>query len=65
MAVRKMLYICAVGHSRRDGEMDRFYRRLIQQGKHAKGRAHCRDAELVILANTLIAQDRCWQPAKP
>lgn len=63
--VRNMLYMGAVCLSRRDGLMGNFYRRLVEQGKNKKVALTAVARKLVILANTLVAQDRPWQPTPP
>jgi len=63
--LRNMLYMCAVGLSRRDGLMGNFYRRLVSEGKNPKVAMIAVARKLVILANTLIAEDRHWQPDSP
>lgn len=63
--VRRMLFMCAVGLSRREGIMGSFYRRLVSQGKNPKVAMTAMARKLVILANTLVAEDRHWQPAAP
>lgn len=62
-AVRNALYMCAVGCASRDGAMGQFYRRLIKLGKHPKTALTAVMRKLVILANTLIAENRHWEPA--
>ena len=63
--VRRMLFMCAVGLSRRAGIMGAFYRRLVSQGKNPKVAMTAMARKLVILANTLVAEDRHWQPDPP
>ncbi len=63
--VRQMLYMCAVCQSRRDNYMGRYYRRLIANGKKPKVALIALARKLVILANTLIAEDRNWQAEAP
>ncbi|MEW5425279.1 IS110 family transposase [Amorphus sp. 3PC139-8] len=63
--VRRMLFMCAVGLSRRNGIMGTFYRRLVSEGKNPKVAMTAMARKLVILANTLIAEDRRWQANAP
>lgn len=63
--VRNALYMCAVGLTRRDGFLGDFYRRLVKSGKTAKLALTAVMRKLAILANTLIAEDRMWQPMRP
>jgi transposase len=62
--VRRMLYMCAVAMSRRDGMMGQHYRRLVREGKKPKVALIAVARKLAILANTLIAEDRHWQPVQ-
>ena len=63
--VRNALYMCAVGCASRPGAMGSFYRGLIKRGKHPKTALAAVMRKLVILANTLVAQNRSWQPVGP
>jgi len=63
--VRHLLYMCAVSSSQRDTLMGNFYRRLVKQGKHPKVALTATARKLVIIANTLITEDRHWQPTAP
>jgi len=64
MHVRNMLYMCAVGMTRRSGFLGDFYRHLVQQGKNPKVALTAVMRKLIILANTLVAEDRYWRPAQ-
>ena len=64
-SVRNMLYMCAVSVSRRKGLMRTFYQRLVDQGKNPKVALTAVARKLVIIANTLITEDRLWQPTPP
>ncbi|MEL6225826.1 MAG: IS110 family transposase [Pseudomonadota bacterium] len=64
-SVRNALYMCAVGCARRSNALGQLYRRLIALGKHPKTALTAVMRKLVILANTLIAENRCWQPDPP
>ena len=64
-SVRNALYMCAVSCTSRPGSMGQFYRKLIKLGKHPKLALTAVMRKLVILANTLIAENRCWQPTAP
>jgi transposase len=64
--VRRSLYLAAVTAARCWADMKGFYQRLIAKGKEPKA-AHIAVArKLVILANTLISENRLWtvQPPK-
>ena len=62
--VRKMLYLAAVSASRCDPALRAFYRRLADK-KPVKVALVATARKLVLLANTLIAADRLWQPIPP
>ena len=63
--VRQKLYLAAVTASRWNPAMKAFYFRLIESGKEAKVALIAVARKLVILANTLIAEDRIWTPIPP
>lgn len=63
MHVRNMLYMCAVGMTRRSGFLGDFYRHLVKRGKNPKVALTAVMRKLIILANTLVAEDRYWRPA--
>lgn len=64
-SVRNALYMCAVGLTRRRDGLGSYYRHLVGLGKHPKVAITAVMRKLVILANTLIAENRSWQPARP
>ncbi|MCE8001192.1 MAG: IS110 family transposase [Rhodobiaceae bacterium] len=63
--IRKALYMCAVSAIGRQGALAKTYKHLIQRGKPPKVALTAIMRKLVVLANTLIAEQRCWQPCKP
>lgn len=63
--IRRMLYLAAVSAVRWNPQMGIFYRRLRDAGKPAKLALIAVARKMVILANTLIANDRNWQPTAP
>lgn len=63
--VRRMLYLAAVSAVRWNPQMATFYRRLRAAGKPAKLAFIAVARKMLILANTLIAKDRTWQPNAP
>jgi transposase len=63
--VRKILYLAAVSASRYNADMKIFYRRLIANGKAPKAALIAVARKLLVLANTLITQNRTWQPTAP
>lgn len=63
--VRNGLYMCAVGSIRRSDPFGALYRRLIGRGKNPKVALTAVMRKLVIVANTLIAENRKWQPQGP
>lgn len=62
--IRKMLYLAALSASRYNPAMLRFYRRLALT-KPPKVALVAVARKLVLLANTLIAEDRLWMPYPP
>lgn len=63
--VRNALYMCAVSCIGRPGSLGAFYRRLILRGKSPKVALTALMRKLVIIANTLIAENRVWQAETP
>lgn len=63
--VRRMLYLAALSAARYNHDMKAFYRRLRAKGKPPKAALVAVARKLVLLANTLIAQSRPWQPIAP
>jgi transposase len=64
-AVRRVLYLAALSAARHSTDLKVFYRRLIGNGKTPKRALIAVARKIVVLANTLIAQDRTWQPQPP
>ena len=60
--VRRTLYLAALSAQSCNKDMRTFYQRLIANGKSAKTALLAVARKLATLANTLIAQDRLWQP---
>jgi transposase len=60
--VRQALYMAAVSAARCNPDLKAFYDRLRAKGKAAKLALTAVMRKLVILANTLIRQDRYWTP---
>jgi transposase len=63
--LRRILYLAAGSAARFNPDMKAFYARLIAKGKPAKVALIAVARKLAILANTLINQDRAWQPQAP
>jgi transposase len=61
-AVRRILYLAALSAVRFNPDMKAFRQRLKSVGKPSKLILIAVARKLVILANTLIHQDRTWQP---
>jgi transposase len=64
-SVRRILYLAAVTATRANADMKAFYRRLTEGGKPKKVAVIAVARKLVVLANTLITQDRIWEPQAP
>ncbi|WP_298938556.1 transposase [uncultured Ruegeria sp.] len=60
--VRNTLYMAAVSAIRCNPDMAQFYQRLKETGKPYKVAFTAIIRKLAILANSLIAQNRTWQP---
>ena len=63
--VRRMLYLAALSASRHNRDMKLFRQHLSASGKSAKVCLIAVARKLVVLANTLITQNRSWQPIAP
>jgi transposase len=61
-AVRRILYLAALSAVRSNPDMRTVYRRLKANGKAAKVALIAVARKLIVLANTLVSQDRPWQP---
>ena len=63
--LRKALYMAAVAASRCNPELKSFYQRLRSSGKPAKLALIAVARKLIVLANTLVTEDRAWKPMRP
>ena len=63
--VRRSLYMAALSAARHNPDLKAFYERLIAAGKLPKVAITAVMRKLVVLANTLITQDRFWHPQAP
>lgn len=63
--VRRPLYLAALTASRANPDMKAFYQRLLGAGKVAKVALIAVARKLLLLANTLISENRPWQPVAP
>ena len=63
--VRTALYMAALSAARRNPDLAAFYKRLREAGKKPKVALVAVMRKLAILANTLIKNDRLWQPTPP
>jgi len=63
--VRRILYLAALSATRFNADMKALYRRLTASGKPLKVAIIAVARKLVVLANTLISEDRMWQPQSP
>lgn len=64
-AVRRLLYLAARSATRYNPIMATFYKRLIAAGKAKKAALTAVARKLLVLANSLVGQDRLWQPTPP
>jgi transposase len=63
--LRTPLYMAALAAARCNPQLAAFYRRLRDNGKAAKVALTALMRKLVVLANTLVREDRLWQPIRP
>jgi transposase len=63
--VRRILYLAALSAAQHNRDMKAFHSRLLANGKAPKAALIAVARKLVLLANTLIAQNRTWQPITP
>lgn len=63
--IRKALYMCAVSAIGRPGPFSETYKQLTRRGKPPKVALTAIMRKLVVLANTLVAEQRRWQLCKP
>jgi len=63
--VRKALYMAGLSAARHHPELKAFYQRLTAKGKKPKVALVAVMRKLLVLANTLIAENREWTPIKP
>ena len=64
-AVRNALYMAALAAARHNPDLAAFYKRLRDKGKKPKVALTAVMRKLVVLANTLLKQDRQWTPIRP
>jgi transposase len=60
-AVRRILYLAALSAASANADMKAFYKRLRASGKPAKVALIAVARKLVVLANTLVREDRTWR----
>ena len=63
--VRTGIYMAAVSAKQHNPHLKTFYDRLTEAGKLAKVALTAVMRKLLILANTLLKEDRCWSQEKP
>lgn len=61
---RRSLYCAALSAARYDRQLGTFYRRLREAGKKPKVALTAVMRKLVVLANTLITENRLWEPIR-
>jgi transposase len=64
-AVRTILYLAAVSSARSSKGMKAFFARLVAKGTSKKAALIAVARKLIVLANTLLAEDRLWLPIPP
>ena len=65
MSVRNALYMAALSAASHNAGLAAFAKRLRQAGKPAKVALVAVMRKLIVLANTLINQNRLWSPIAP
>ena len=60
--LRKALYMAALSAARYNPDLAAFHKRLIANGKAKKLALIAVARKLIVLANSLISQNRCWEP---
>lgn len=63
--LRQYLYMAAVSASQWNPDLKRFYQQLTARGKPPKVALTAVARKLIVLANTLVAQNRTWAPCRP
>jgi transposase len=63
--VRCVLYMAALAAVRQPGDLQDFHQRLITMGKSNKQALTAVMRKMIVLINTLLRQDRLWQPVAP
>src|SRR5690606_31350868 len=63
--IRNALYMAALAAIRHNPGLGTFYRRLVESGKAKKLAITAVMRKLVVLANTLVTQNRTWTPNPP
>lgn len=63
--LRRAIYMAALTAARCNPHLKAFYQRLIDEGKKPKVALTAVMRKLVVLANTLVAQNRIWTPISP
>jgi transposase len=63
--VRAALYLAALSAKRCNKDMKLFFSRLSANGKASKAALIAVARKLLVLANTLLAENRLWQPSAP
>ena len=64
-SLRNALYMAALSAARANPDLKSFYQRLRHNGKRPKVALTAVMRKLLILANSLINDQRCWQPTPP
>lgn len=64
-AVRTGIYMAAQSAARHNPQLKRFYQRLVGAGKLKKVALTAVMRKLLVLANSLVKENRCWSPEAP
>lgn len=63
--VRTGIYMAALSATLHNPHLKRFYERLIDAGKFKKVALTAVMRKLLVLANSMLKEDRCWSPQPP
>jgi transposase len=64
-SLRRALYMAAISASRCNPELKAFYQQLRAKGKPAKVALIAVARKLIVLANSLVTENRTWTPYRP
>ena len=63
--VRNMLYMCAISNIGKSNSLGITYKKLVKRGKCPKIALTELMRKMIILANTLVTENRSWKEERP